>query len=68
MKVRKKSMVPLKAVETKRCSGVAVVARRIGCHPVQLSYIMHGRRKASDKLRRRLARMGITCTVDGKDL
>jgi len=68
MKERKKRVVPLKAVETKRCSGVAVVARRIGCHPVQLSYIMHGRRKASDKLRRRLARMGITCTVDGEDL
>lgn len=51
-----------------RCSGVANVARLIGCHPVQLSYILHGKRKPNDKIRRRLARMGITTTVDGKEL
>lgn len=51
-----------------RCSGVARVARLIGCHPVQLSYIMHGKRKASEKLRSRLARMGITTTVAGEKL
>ena len=51
-----------------RCSGVASVARLIGCHPVQLSYILHGKRKPSDKIRRRLARMGITTTVDGEAL
>lgn len=52
----------------KRYSGVAVVARRIGCHPVHLSYILHGHRKASAVLRRRLARMGITTTVTGEAL
>ena len=51
-----------------RCRGVATVARLIGCHPGQLSYIMHGKRKANDTIRRRLARMGITTTVDGEEL
>lgn len=51
-----------------RYGGVANVARRIGCHPGHLSYILHGHRKANETLRRRLARMGITTTVDGKEL
>ncbi len=51
-----------------RCSGVAKVARLIGCHPNHLSYILHGERKANEKLRSRLARMGITTTVDGEKL
>lgn len=51
-----------------RCSGVAVVARRIGCHPSQLSYILHGKRKPSKTIRRRLERMGITTTIDGESL
>ena len=51
-----------------RCRGVATVARRIGCHPGHLSYILHGHRKASETIRRRLARMGITTTVDGEAL
>lgn len=57
---------PIKAVTTKRCFGIAVVARQIGCHPIHLTYIMHGKRKANDTLRRRLARLGITTTVDGQ--
>lgn len=51
-----------------RYGGVATVARRIGCHPGHLSYILHGHRKANEKLRSRLARMGITTTVDGEKL
>ncbi len=51
-----------------RYGGVATVARRIGCHPGHLSYILHGHRKANEVLRRRLVRMGITTTVDGKEL
>ncbi len=51
-----------------RCRGVATVARRIGCHPGQLSYIMHGKRKANETIRRRLASMGITTTVNGEEL
>lgn len=39
-----------------------------GGHPGHLSYIMHGKRKANETLRRRLARMGVTHTVDGEAL
>ncbi|MBQ3166388.1 MAG: hypothetical protein IJC01_03520 [Clostridia bacterium] len=59
---------PIKAVTTKRCFGVAVVARKIGCHPIHLTYIMHGKRKANDTLRRRLNRMGITHTAEGQEI
>lgn len=59
---------PIKAVTTKRCFGVAVVARQIGCHPIHLTYIMHGKRKANDTLRRRLNRMGITHTAEGQEI
>ena len=58
---------PLKTVTTRRCFGINATARAIGCHPIHLTYIMHGKRKPNDTLRRRLARMGITCTVDGKE-
>ena len=59
---------PLKTVTTRRCFGVAATARKIGCHPNHLSYILHGQRVPNDTLRRRLARLGITTTVDGKEL
>lgn len=58
---------PLMTVTTRRCFGIAATARAIGCHPIHLTYIMHGKRKPNDTLRRRLARLGITCTVDGKE-
>ena len=58
---------PLKTVTTRRCFGINATARAIGCHPIHLTYIMHGQRKPSDTLRRRLARLGVTCTVDGKE-
>ena len=69
-KKRKKTTneAPIKAVTTKRCFGVAVVARQIGCHPIHLTYIMHGKRKANDTLRRRLNRMGITHTAEGEEI
>ncbi len=63
-----KAKKPLRVATHLRCSGVAVVARRIGCHPNHLSYILHGQRKANETLRRRLARMGITTTVTGEAL
>ena len=59
---------PIKAVTTKRCFGVSIVARQIGCHPIHLTYIMHGKRKANDTLRRRLNRMGITHTAEGQEI
>ena len=46
--------------------GVAAAARYLGCSAVHLTYVLHGQRKPSDKIRRGLARLGVTCTVDGK--
>lgn len=63
-----KRQTGIETVMTRRCYGVAATARAIGCHPGHLTYIMHGRRKANETLRRRLARMGITTTVDGEAL
>ena len=63
----KKTAKPTLRLEV-RYGGVAVVARRIGCHPVHLSYILHGHRKANATIRHRLARMGITTTVTGEAL
>ena len=61
----KKKARPLMTVTTRRCFGIAATARAIGCHPIHLTYIMHGQRKPSERLARRLARLGITTTVDG---
>ncbi len=47
--------------------GLTEAARRLGCSRPHLSYVLHGQRKPSDKLRRGLARLGVTCTVDGKE-
>lgn len=51
-----------------RCQGVKSLARRVGCHEVHLSYVLHGRRKANDDLRRRLKRLGVTHDVNGDEL
>lgn len=48
-------------------SGVTSAARRFGCSREHLSKVLHGQRKPNDKLRRRLARLGVTTTVDGKE-
>lgn len=47
--------------------GLTEAARRLGCSRPHLSYVLHGQRKPSDKLRRGLARLGVTCTVDGTE-
>lgn len=59
---------PLKIATKRRCSGITATARLIGCSAGHLTYIMHGHRKANPILKRRLARMGITTTVDGEKL
>lgn len=59
---------PLIVSEARRAYGVARLARLIGIHPSQLSYILHGQRKPNETLRRRLARMGVTRTVDGSEI
>ena len=66
---RKRKMTGQLAVTVARWAcGVARTARLLGIHPSQLSYILHGRRKPNDALRARLARMGITHTVDGEEI
>jgi hypothetical protein len=60
-------ITPLTITVKRRAYGVAATARKIGCHPNHLSYILHGQRVPNDTLRRRLARLGITTTVDGKE-
>ena len=45
--------------------GLTEAARRLGCSRPHLSYVLHGQRRPSERLRRGLARMGVTCTVDG---
>ena len=45
--------------------GLTQAARLLGCSRPHLSYVLHGQRKPSEKLVRGLARMGVTCTVDG---
>ena len=59
---------PLSVTVARRAYGVARAARLVGIHPTQLSYILHGQRKPNDALRPRLARMGITHTVDGEEI
>ena len=46
--------------------GLTAAARRLGCARAHLSYVLHGQRKPSEKLRRGLARLGITETAEGK--
>ena len=45
--------------------GVAATARHFGCSREHLSRVLHGSRKPNAALVRRLARLGVTCTVDG---
>ena len=47
--------------------GLTGAARHLGCSRAHLSYVLHGQRKPSERLARGLARLGITCTVDGKE-
>jgi hypothetical protein len=62
--------VKLEKVEEVRVvyRGLTSAAKRLGCSRVHLSYVLHGQRKPSDRLRRGLARLGVTCTVDGNPI
>jgi len=47
--------------------GLTQAARALGCSRPHLSYVLHGQRKPSERLVRGLRRLGVTCTVDGKE-
>ena len=49
-----------------RFEGLAEVAKRVKCHKFHLSAVLHGRRKANDRLRRELLALGIATTADGE--
>ena len=66
--MRKATKSKLRVADARRAYGVASIARLVGCHPGHLSYILHGRRKANDDLRRRLKRLGVTHDVNGEEL
>ena len=72
MKIEKKARAQkakgLSVVVAPRFVGTNALARRIGCHPVHLSYILHGRRRANDDLRRKLMRLGVTKTAEGEEI
>ena len=39
--------------------GLTVAARSLGCSRAHLSYVLHGKRKPSERLARQLRRMGV---------
>lgn len=43
--------------------GLTQAARALGCSRAHLSYVLHGKRKASDRLARALKRMGVDVEV-----
>lgn len=49
-----------------RFEGLADVAKRVKCHKFHLSAVLHGRRKANDRLRRELLALGISTTANGE--
>ncbi len=60
--------VKLEKVEEVRVvyRGLTSAAKWLGCSRVHLSYVLHGHRKPSARLRRGLARLGVTQTIDGR--
>lgn len=64
MKAKATSMIKSRLTYT----GITSAARRFGCSREHLSKVLHGQRKPNDSLKRSLARLGITATVDGKEL
>ena len=48
--------------------GLTQAARLLGCSRPHLSYVLHGQRKPSERLRRGLKCLGVTCTVDGSEI
>lgn len=43
--------------------GLTQAARSLGCSRAHLSYVLHGKRKASERLARALKRMGVEVEV-----
>ena len=48
----------IRVAASRRAYGVAATARKIGCHPNHLSYILHGQRVPNATLRAALKRQG----------
>lgn len=46
--------------------GLTQTARELGCSRVHLSYVLHGRRKPSERLARALRRMGVELPSSAK--
>lgn len=44
-------------------AGVAAAARRLGCSREHLSRVLHGKRKANERIARGLRRMGVEVEV-----
>ena len=51
-----------------RIAGLAKAARRCGCTPIHLRYVMKGERNPSAKLRAKLRRIGVTKRLDGSEI
>lgn len=45
--------------------GLSQAAKQLRVTPAHLSYVLHGQRRASSRLRRGLARLGVTVTSSG---
>ena len=43
--------------------GLTQTARALGCSRAHLSYVLHGKRKPSDRLARALRRMGVQLPI-----
>ena len=55
----------LEKIEQKRVvyRGLTQAARALGCSRAHLSYVLHGKRKPSESLARKLKRMGVEVEV-----
>lgn len=51
-----------------RLAGLGAVARRCGCTPVHLRYVMKGERNPSRRLARKLAALGVKARLDGSPI
>lgn len=51
-----------------RLQGICVTARKCGVTREHLRYIMHGERKPSESLRRKLKSLGVTRRLDGSSI
>ena len=62
----KRNKATLQRIEQVRVvyRGLTQAARLLGCSRAHLSYVLHGKRKASERLARALKRMGIEVGVE----